>query len=318
MAVPTNTYQTYQAIGKAESFEDAIYNIAPTDTPFLSMLPRKSIENTHHQWQTDSLATAANNAQIEGDDSTATAAVPSVLKDNYTQISKKVVQTSGTNNAVAKHGRSKKEQAYQLAKAGKELKRDMEFALCQNGAAVVGTAAVARQCRGLEGWIVTNGILGVAGSPAHPNNGPGAGTAAVDGTARAFTETLLRTAQQSAWAQGGNPSLLMVGPFNRGVLDSFTGFSTRNMDSEGKKLTATIEIYVGPFGRLKAVANRFQRDRTAFLLDTDYWALGTLRPIQKEELAKTGDSEKTQIITEYTLISKQEAASAAVRDLTVA
>jgi hypothetical protein len=317
MTVPTGTHQTYQVNGIKESFEDIIYNISPTDTPFLSMLDRKSIDSTHHEWQTDALAAAANNKHVEGIDTASDAQTSTVLADNYTQISKKIVQTSGTTNAVAKHGRGKNEQARLEAKAGKELKTDMEFALTQNGAAVVGTASVARQLRGLEGWIATNDVLSAAGSPASPNIGPGAGVAPVDGTARAFTEALLRQAQQLAWAQGGNPSVLMVGPFNRGVLDSFTGFSTRTKESD-KRLVATVEVYVGPFGTLKAVANRFQRDRTAFLLDPDYWALGTLRAIQKEKLAKTGDSERAQIIAEYTLISKQEKASAAVRDLTVA
>ncbi len=317
MALPTNTTQTYDLVGIKESFENAIYNIAPTDTPFLSMLSRKSIDAVHHEWQTDSLAAAANNKHIEGYDTDADDIVPTVLADNYCQISKKIVQTSGTSDAVAKHGRGKSEKAYQLAKSGKELKRDMEFALTQNGAAVVGAAATARQTRGLEGFIETNDLLG-GGVAASPDGGPGAGTAPVDGDTRAFTETLLRSAQQLAWAQGGNPTVLMVGAFNRGVLDGFTGFSTRMNEASSKKLVATIEMYQGPFGSLKVVCNRHQRDRTAFLLDKEYWALGVLRGIQKEELAKTGDSERAHIISEYCLISKQEKASAAVRDLTTA
>jgi hypothetical protein len=314
MALPTNTTQTYDLVGIKESFENIIFNIAPTDTPFLSMLPRKSIDAVHHEWQTDTLATAANNKHIEGYDTDADDIVPTVLADNYCQISKKIIQTSGTSDAVAKYGRGKSEKNYQEAKAGKELKRDMEFALCQNGAAVVGAAATARQTRGLEGWIETNDLLGSGGTS--PDAGPGAGTAPVDGTQRAFTETLLRQAQQEAWEEGGDPKILMVGAFNRGVLDSFSGFSTRMQEAGSKKLVATVEVYQGPFGSLKVLCNRHQRDRTAFVLDKEYWSLGVLRGIRKEELSKTGDSERAHILAEYCLISKQEKASAAVRDLT--
>jgi hypothetical protein len=312
MAVPADTYLSYSVNGAKESFEDAIYNIAPTDTPFLSGLKRKSIDAKLHQWQTDTLAAAAANAQLEGDDTANEAQTATTLWSNYTQISKKVIQVSGSNMATDKYGRGKDELAYRLGVKGSELKNDMEFGLCQNTTFNAGAAGTARQSRGLEGWIYTNDVLGATGvSPV-----PASNTAGTDGTQRAFTEDLLREAQKLCFDQGGNPDILMVGTFNRGVVDSFTGFSTRMNDAKDKKIVATIEFYVGPFGKLKVVTNRFQRDRTAFLLDMDYWQLGVLRPMKTEALAKTGDSEKRHILTEYTLISKNEKASGAVRDLT--
>lgn len=316
MTLLADAFTSYSTVGKKESFEDAIFNIAPTDTPFLSMLKRKGVDNIYHQWQTDTLASAANNKALEGDETAATAAVPTVLAANYAQISKKVFAVTGTNQAIAKHGRGKNELSYQAAKNGKELKRDIEFALTQNGTFIAGDATTARQTRGLEGWIATNDVLGTAGSPASPDPSIGGNTAADDGTARQLTESLVREAHRLAYTQGGSPSILMVGPFNRGVVDSFTGYSTRMEDGKDKKLTATINVYVGPFGELKVMTNRFQRDRTAFLLDTDYWSLGVVRPMMKEPLAKTADADKQHILMEYMLISKQEKASGAVRDLT--
>lgn len=314
MAVPSNTYKTYETVGAKESFESIITNISPTDTPFYSMLPKKSIDAKHHEWQVDELAAAAANAQLEGDDTTATAAVPTEIFDNYTQILKKSFRVSMTNQAIAKHGRGKDEFNYQAVKNGEELKRDIEFALTQNSTYNAGAAATARQLRGLEGWIATNNELGASGAAPDPT--VGTNTAATDGTQRAFTEALLRAAQKQAWEEGGNPSILMVGPYNRGVVDGFTGAASREIDAKSKKAIGTIEVYEGPFGKLKIVANRFQRDRTAFLLDKEYWALGVLRPMNKVKLAVTGDSQPGHIITELTLISRQEKASAAVRDLT--
>lgn len=314
MALPTNTYHSYTAKGQKESFEDAVYDTSPTDTPFLSMLPRVKVGQKLHQWQTDALAAAANNKKLEGDDIAGDAQTATTLFDNYCQISWKAVTASGTLQATEKWGRGKDEIAYLMAKAAKELKRDMDYALCQNTTYDAGAAGTERQLRGLEGWIFTNDLLGTSG--VSPNPAIGTNSAPTDGTQRAFTESLLRSAHKLCFDEGGEPTILMVGPYNRGVVDTFTGYSTRTSESASKKLVATIDVYVGPFGQLKVVTERQQRDRTAFLLDTDYWALGQLRAPHRVKLSKTGDNEKEAIVVEYTLISKNQKASGAVRDLT--
>jgi hypothetical protein len=316
MAVPASTWLTYDSTGSKQSFDDVVYNIAPTETPFASSLDRKSIHNVLHQWQTDTLAAAANNKDLEGDDWTEEAQTATSIWTNYTQISSKIIRVSQTQQAVDKWGRGKNELAYLVRKAGEELKRDIEFGLTQNTTANAGAEGTERQSRGLEGWIFTNDLLSAAGSPASPNPVPATNTGPTDGTARAFTETLLRSAHQLAWTEGGNPTVLMTGPFNRSVVDSFTGYATRTDDAKDKAITATVEVYRGPFGKLKCMPNRFQRERTAFLLDMDYWKLGVLRGMKVENLAKIGDAERKALVTEYTLISENEKASAAVRDLT--
>ena len=71
MAAPTGTFQTYQAVGDREDLADMIYDISPTETPFMSNASRGKAYNTFHEWQTDSLAAAtADNITIEGDDAT--------------------------------------------------------------------------------------------------------------------------------------------------------------------------------------------------------------------------------------------------------
>ena len=176
MAIPTNTRETYGAIGIREDLSNIIYNISPTETPFLSGCGRETAENTYFEWQTDALTAAAANRATEGNDPTSVAVSEPTRVGNYTQISVKAVQTSGTAEAVNFAGR-KSSQAYQLAKRAKEMKRDMEKMLMDNVAQSAGAGpspgpATARATAGLGAWVATNyHTLGGAPSP------PGLGSA---------------------------------------------------------------------------------------------------------------------------------------------
>ncbi len=312
MAIVANTFTTYDAIGVREQLDDLIFNIAPTDTPFMSGIGKGKAANVFFEWQTDTLASAANNAQLDGDDvSSFTAVTPTVRIGNRTQISRKTLVVSATEQAILKAGR-KDEVAYQVTLKMKELKRDMETALCQNTTSVTGNTTTARQTRGLEGWVATNNSLGASGvAPA-----PSTNTAPTDGTQRAFTEALLKAVCQSIFTAGGDPDMLMVGPGQKQVVSTFTGNATRMKDAKDGELQSAISVYTSDFGTFKIAPNRFQRNRTAFLLQTDMWKLMTLRPMQVVDLAKTGDADKKLLVVEYGLCSNQEAASGAIRDLT--
>jgi hypothetical protein len=316
MAQPTNTFDSYDSIGTRADLSDVIHNISPTQTPFLSMAAKSKAKNTLHEWQTDSLATAGQNAVIEGDDATLDAAAPTARVGNYTQISDKTVVVSGTQEATDKAGR-RSEMSYQIAKRAKELKRDMEFILTGNQTSDAGSSALARKTGSVEAWIKTNTSRGAGGA----NGGYGAGvvTAATDGTQRGFTEALLKTVIQSCWANGGDPSTIIVGPKNKAVASTFTGIATQYRENKGTSqatIVAAADVYVSDFGEHKILASRFSRDRSALVLDMEYWGVAYLRPFQTVELAKTGDSEKKQILAEYALVAKQEAASGVVADLT--
>ena len=314
MAITANTFQTYQAIGRREDLANTIYNISPSDVPFMSMIGRSKATNTLVEWQTDSLASAANNAQIEGDEYAFTAVTPTVRLGNYTQISRKTVVVSGTQQASNNAGRDS-EMALQLAKNSKSLKRDMETALTQNVAKAVGATGTARKLGGLETWTSTNVSRGT-GSP--NGSGAGAGAAPVDaGTKRAFTETILKAVIQATYSSGGDPSVLMVGPFNKGVVSGFTGrASARQMIGESK-IQAAADLYASDFGDLKVIPNRFQRETSAFVLDPEYWSVAYFRDFKQEEVAKNGDAIKRALLVEYSLVAKNEAASGICADLTV-
>jgi hypothetical protein len=313
MAQPTNTFDTYDAIGIREDLQDVIYSISPTETPFMSSAAREQVKNTFHEWQTDALAAAVtNNAVIEGDDATLDAASATSRIGNYTQIMDKTVVITGTQESVDKAGRAS-ELAYQIAKKSKELKRDIESTLLTNQARAAGNSTTARTFGSIGAWIATNDNLAGDGTSPTANNGSDARN---DGTQRAMTEDMLKEVIKNVWNAGGNPSVVMVGPFNKQKISGFTGGSTRFDASEDKTLYTSIDVYSSDFGDLEVVPNRFSRDRDALVLDMDYWSVGFLRDFTMHELAKTGDAEKRQLLVELTLISRNEAASGGVFDLT--
>lgn len=318
MAVPTNTLLTFSAIGNREDLLDKITDISPTDVPFTTMVDSTTADGTYHEWQQDALATAAANAQLQGDDVTFAATSPTVRVGNRTQISRKEVIVSGTQEAVSKAGRNS-EKVYQMSKRRDELKRDKEFVLLSNQAPVTGNSSTAPQLRPLCGWLTTNVDRGATGA-----NGSSS-AAATDGTQRALTLAMVTTAQQNAWTQGGKPGFLLTGPKQRGNLTTLMGgAATKFYAVEDKKMTATIQAFEGDFGLVKIVTDRFVRggqtgaDREVFLLDPDLWAVAHLkgRKMVGEDLAKTGDNEKGFVLSEYTLVSRQEAGNAGIFDLT--
>jgi len=312
MAQPTNTFDTYDSVGEREDLSDVIYSIASTDTPFLSSAAKTKATAVLHEWQTDSLATAVtNNAVIEGDEATLDASTATTRLSNSTQIMDKTVVITGTQESVDKAGRAS-ELAYQIAKKAKELKRDMEATITGNIAEVTGGSSTARKMGTLGSWVVTNDDLASDGA-----SGAGAGNAAhTDGTQRAFTEAQLKSVIKSVWNAGGDPSMVMVGPFNKQKLSGFTGNSTRFDAGADATLYTSVDVYASDFGQLQVVPNRFSRDRDAYVLDMEYWGIAFLRDFSMHELAKTGDSEKRQLLVEATLESRNEGASGLVADLT--
>jgi hypothetical protein len=313
MAQPTNTFDTYDSVGEREDLSDVIYSISPTDTPFISSAAKTKATAVLHEWQTDALAAAAtNNAVIEGDEATLDAVTATSRLSNSSQIMDKTVVITGTQEAVDKAGRAS-EIAYQIAKKAKELKRDMEATITGNQAEVTGDASTARKLGSLGAWVATNDDLSSAGSPA---SGGAGNTARTDGTQRAFTEASLKSVIKSVWNAGGDPSMIMVGPFNKQKLSGFTGNSTRFDAGADATLYTSVDVYASDFGQLQVVPNRFSRDRDAYILDMNYFAIAFLRDFSMHELSKTGDSEKRQLLVEATLESRNEKASGLVADLT--
>jgi hypothetical protein len=311
------TYQTYTAIGQREDLANVIYNISPTDTPFMTSVGKTSATAVYHEWQKDSLAAVnTSNAVVEGAAASDATLSPTTRIGNRTQISAKTVKVSGTLETVNKAGR-KSEKAYQLAKASAEIKRDMEAILLSNQVASAGDATTARTLGGLQAWLNTNYSGGTSGTA-----GASGTTARVTGTDRAFTQAILNTVIQSAYVAGGSPTILMVTPAQKVVASTFAGIATRYKDIPSNvqaSIIAAADVFVSDFGTISIVPNRFipnaDSDDTAFLLDPEMASVAYLRPFQTNELAKTGDADVTQLLVEYTLEVKNEAAHGIISDL---
>lgn len=317
--LPTNTFATYEAIGNREDLSDVIYRIDPTETPFMSGIARETATAVNHEWQTQALAAPnGSNAQLEGDDVVADAATPTVRLGNICQISRKSAQVTGTQQSVVSAGRNN-ELDYQVMLKGKELKRDMETVLVgTNQAKAAGDDSTARKTASILSWIKSNTVKG-GGSAADPSAANGTSTR-TDGTQVAFTEARLKDVLSKCWTAGGNPGTIMVGAFNKQVFSTFTGRATPTEDAKSKKIVAAVDAYESDFGRLKVVANRFQRARDVLVLEMDKWAMAPLkgRNMLSIPLARTGDSERRAVVTEYALVARNEKASGGVFDCTTA
>lgn len=286
----------------------------------MSNIGRGSADNTYHEWQTDQLAAPdVNNAAVEGADAVDTAYVPTNRVGNYTQISTKTIDVSGTANAVNTAGMRTVE-AYDKAKKGRELKRDMEAILTNNQSAVVGNNATARKLAGFPTWLRTNVIANgltpptmSSGDDGYPNAGWTGAAAAVD-----FTEDMLKAAIQKLFTNGGETKMLMVGPSNKVKVSSFAGIAQQRVNINTPKqsfIVGAADTYVSDFGNIDVVPNIFQPEQFAFLVDPEYAKVSYLRPFQTEQLAKTGDARRTQMIAEYTLVVTTERAHAVVANL---
>jgi hypothetical protein len=311
------TFTRYDAVGAREDLSDVIYNISPQDTPIMSSIGKTSAKAVYHEWQTDALASVnTSNALVEGADATAATLSATTRIGNYTQIVGKTVQVSGTLEAVDKAGR-KSEKAYQLAKASAELKRDIEGIITANQGQSAGSSSAARVMGSLLSYIKTNTNKGSGTTAGADPTTIGVSTR-TDGTTRTFQESMLKDVVAKVFTSGGTPSVLMVSPALKQVVSAFTGLAQHryNSTTAGEiTILAGADLYQSDFGVISIVPNRFMRTRDALVLDPEYAALAYLRPFQTIDLAKSGDSEKTQILAELTLEVKNEAAHGGIFDL---
>lgn len=309
-------FSTYDASSNREDLSNDIKDVSPTSTPFISAIGETEVTNVKHDWQTDALEAASNsNAAIEGADAANANMSPTVRLDNLCQISTKTVQATGSQRFSDAAGKAD-ELDFQTIKKGKELKRDVEKTVLSNKAKAAGNmSTTARECAGIEAYIHT-----VVNSGSGATEATGDGTDARQaGTLRAFTEGQLKDVLKSAYDNGGEPDLIMVGSFNKQVASTFNGQATltRNVESSTEKLNTAFNIYGSDFGDLKIVPNRFQNQSSALVIDSELFKMGYFRDYQTHDLAKNGDSDKKQLLVEYTLESCNELGSGAVYDLTV-
>lgn len=324
-----------------EDLTDIIYNISPTETPFHQNVGRADATADKHEWTIDSLATAADdNAHVDGDDFVAegqsggvgsgtdgVALTAGTRLGNYQQISRKDIVVSRRADVIRKAGR-RSELNYQVAKAGRELKRDCEAAALANVAGTQGSETVAPRTAGVPAWIATNDDLGATGASGSLSSG--VAQARTDGTLRALTEQDLLDVIANVYLGGGDPDMIMMYPtvkqkfsnfmFEVATASSGPRVATQNQDHKsnprsGVTVVGAVDVYVSDFGVLDVVPNRFQRTRDVFVLESDMWAISFLDGYHIQTMGKTGDSRKRVLLVDWGVESRNEAASGLVTDV---
>ena len=324
MAQPTNTFDSYDAVGIRENLSDVITNISPEETPMYSSAKKTKATNTFHEWQTDALRASADNAHIEGFDTDAEARTATTRLGNYSQIFKNAVSVPDTDEGLDKAGRAK-EIGYQVLKVAKEQKLDIEKALFANQAYVQGNGTdTARRLAGVPAWLTTNTNFHTGGDTdgADPTTiGSTARTDAVGSVGTpltAFDQTKFDSVMQSIWEQGGNPETVYLSAFQMNKALGFTGNNNQRstIGASDGEVANLLNIYMTPWGSVEFIPTRENRSRDVFIMQNDMWEVAVLRPTKNTQLAKTGDSTRRQVITELTLVCRNEAASGAVYDST--
>lgn len=326
LAGTTDSYRIGTAGGIREDLEDVIWDLFPNDTWCLTNLDKTDANAAYHEWLGDALAGATANRQIEGDDATFSTLAAPTRYGNYLQISRKTFLVSGTLEAVKKAGR-KSEAVRNQMKTMRELKRDMEQAICQNQASSAGGSATARSSAGMESWIAGpttdpgtagNAVRATTSANLASTVGFSSGTVAAptdSTTTGALSSTALNSALEGAWTQGGDPRIILCGAKQKQAIDGFTSIATRFVDvdrSSQAVITGAANVYVSDFGRHTVVLHRYMRSSTVLCIDPDYWAIAYLRKPFMEKLAKTGDGEKYQLLSEYCLVARNYKASSKV------
>ena len=198
----------------------------------------------------------------------------------------------------------------------------MEYALTTNQAIAAGSTLTARSMGSVESWLFSatgNVVDGTGGTTPAFSSGALAGPTDSTTTNRiTFTEARLKSVIQSVWTDGGDARMVIVGPVNKGKASAFAGIATQYKDNTGMKratILGAADWYVSNFGEHQIVPSRFSREQVALILDMDYWAVATLRPMQTIDLAKTGDSDRKELLTEFTLVARNPNASGKIADM---
>ena len=304
-----------------EDVIDDIYNFSPSAAPFVSMIPSQKRTNTYFEWQRDIYRVAnRDNAALEGAAAASSAITQPGLLNNRTQIFEDTFSISGTADAVGKWGRNS-EKAKELMKVAVELKKDQDAAMLSSGVTVTDNGTVGGKLRGLYGFF-TNDVFGAGGASPDPTTN----TNATSGTDVALTEAMIKNAQQSCYENGGEGSVLMCSPAHKVKISTFDFGVQRTHEVNAKAADTqpySYDFIRGDFGTIKVIPNRQQAiaavglNDTLYMFDADKCAKAVLRPYQVQKLAIVGDKEDHQVLTEVSLVVKDERTCYAIRDITV-
>jgi uncharacterized protein DUF5309 len=319
IAGTTGVYSVGTAGGNREDLEDMIWDLFVEETYCLSNFDRVQADGVNHEWMLDALAAASVNAQLEGNQEAYTTLANPTRVGNPCQISDKLFLVSRTQEKVAKAGRTSEIQRNAMKKM-RELKNDIEFSIVRNNGAVAASASITtRMSAGMESWIVTNVTYASAGTgQSHPAFSGGIQTSSTSGVSLgALTETIFTSALELAWGQGGTTSIILTNARQKSVINGFGAGVQKTIDlASGSTaqfgVVGALDMYVSSFGNHRIVLHRHVRNTCVMAIDPSYWAVAFLDAPFVEPYAKTADGEKRHMAAEWTLVSRNQAASAIV------
>jgi hypothetical protein len=313
MAKVTGALATYDVTTNREDLADTVYRITPADTPFVSAVPRAKATAVLHEWSLDTLdSVSTTNAQLEGADLSRASSTSPARKSNYCQISSRDATVTGTQRATNPAGIDDM-MAFQMAKKSLVLRKDIEAILLGNTGQNSGNTTTARTLRSFNAWINANGSRGGSAGA----DSTAATAAATDGTAgdlRTFTETLLKDAILDAYTDGGEPDLVLLGGTNKQLFSGFTGRAVSQLIVAKNVVDGAATMYASDFGDLKVVPSRTMRSRDVYVVDTAKVAVAYLRAFVPQDIAKVGDADTKNIVSEYTLEMRAPDAHALIAD----
>lgn len=288
--------KTYDAVGNREDLTNLVVMVSPEKTPLWSGLEKVQAKGVYHEWQTDALTAATDNAQVEGADYSF--AIPSARTRTgaYCQIFTKTLEVSGTQEEVDVAG-VEKEFSYQMKKRMKELATDIEKALF-TGTGNSGASGTARRLKGIFAWISTNS-----------QTGTGTGN-------ETLTESMFNSLLQTVYDAGGSPDSAYVNSWQKRQISSFATSNSRYQEPgmEGR-LRNFVSGYESDFGVIEIKLDQFADTDKVAALDSSLWRVAILRGVKTEDVAKVGDSKRGALVGELTLEAGNEKGSGKIIQL---
>ena len=300
---------SYNVAGNREQILDVLTILEPEETPVVSMAKKLPATATFVEWQVDDLSTPAFGGVNEGEDVSSfdNKAVNRTKLGNYVQKFRRQWMVSDIQELVNTAGVSS-EVANSEAKSLRELKRDLEAAICstQDRQAEAGSGTPYKT-RGLGKWL---GNANGGSYPTAPSDLPAAFTMPTSSTDTndPVTEAHFNAVLQSRYEQVGsanNKLTLVAGPALRSQISDFARADTSSNDStytvtqeaESKKVTLSVTVYDGDFGLVNIMPTLFNNrtsgsntidDDWGYLIDPDLIGLLVLKAEGNTELENQG------------------------------
>lgn len=244
------------------------------------------------------------NAALEGGDKPTARFTNRSRCGNYTQIFTAAAEVSGSDLAASQLGLAD-EIDYQKAERLRELLRDLENTVINGGAPAAnpqGSGTVRRTMKGILAHLATNVFAtGDSGFP----------------TGTGLDEEKINHVLRKIWeSSNGNIDTIVVGGFQKRKINGFLS-AIRGYTAGDTTYRDGVSAYESDFGLCRIVTTRWMPQDAVMLLDSSRVKVLPLagRSFHFKPLAATGDSECGELIGEYTLELRNEAAHGVIRGL---